>query len=308
MASQENISDLIAFCQTVMKHLSTRLANNCIHLAESLYEKMCLKVLNKMDTKHFHSLPKLEQSHCLETIVKFILELTYIDECQLVEEEFPEGSTTYSRIMFIIDTVSGVENLAQEMLQTKSSLEILGPEILECLHWRKGALLYMYCHTLYSKSELKPFPDHYQKCLETGVEHLKSFLCTRRKPNWLKQLDGESQPSDSDEDDKQFLLSEGLYSDIHLLGLMYCGELCYWLIQHILSLDDKSVSEQCQETENTISNNSQSHQPSHTEENINKWTQTCLSCLKVYIKSATGPMSPGEWSTSRAEEIIHYLN
>lgn len=32
-------------------------------------------------------------------------------------------------------------------------INILGVELLECLYWRKGALLYMYCHTAKEKSE-----------------------------------------------------------------------------------------------------------------------------------------------------------
>lgn len=32
-------------------------------------------------------------------------------------------------------------------------INILGAELLECLYWRKGALLYMYCHTAKEKSE-----------------------------------------------------------------------------------------------------------------------------------------------------------
>lgn len=32
-------------------------------------------------------------------------------------------------------------------------INILGAELLECLYWRKGALLYMYCHTAKERSE-----------------------------------------------------------------------------------------------------------------------------------------------------------
>lgn len=31
--------------------------------------------------------------------------------------------------------------------------DLLGAELLECLYWRKGALLYMYCHTAKERSE-----------------------------------------------------------------------------------------------------------------------------------------------------------
>lgn len=32
-------------------------------------------------------------------------------------------------------------------------INILGAELLECLYWRKGALLYMHCHTAKERSE-----------------------------------------------------------------------------------------------------------------------------------------------------------
>lgn len=32
-------------------------------------------------------------------------------------------------------------------------INILGAELLECLYWRKGALLYMYCHTAKERRE-----------------------------------------------------------------------------------------------------------------------------------------------------------
>ena len=30
---------------------------------------------------------------------------------------------------------------------------VLGLELLECLYWRRGALLYMYCHTLHQRKQ-----------------------------------------------------------------------------------------------------------------------------------------------------------
>lgn len=30
---------------------------------------------------------------------------------------------------------------------------VLGLELLECVYWRRGALLYMYCHTLHQRKQ-----------------------------------------------------------------------------------------------------------------------------------------------------------
>ena len=46
-------------------------------------------------------------------------------------------------------------------------VETLGEDIVECIHWRKGALLYMYCHTLENK-ERQPEPGHYRQ-VGTGL-------------------------------------------------------------------------------------------------------------------------------------------
>ena len=41
-------------------------------------------------------------------------------------------------------------------------LESLGVEVVECIHWRKGALLYMYCHTVETNSRQRE-PSHYKQ-------------------------------------------------------------------------------------------------------------------------------------------------
>ncbi|XP_013081245.2 RAB7A-interacting MON1-CCZ1 complex subunit 1-like isoform X1 [Biomphalaria glabrata] len=303
--------NLSEFCKNIMKDVAQRTDNKSMQEVENIYEQRCLKILKNIDKTNIHNLPEPQKCQYLQTIAQFVLELTYIDECKLVEEEFPpEDPTTFSRVMFIIDTLSRVDNLAQLLLPNKSILESLGPDILECLHWRKGALFYMYCHTLNAKQEPSGFPDHYQKCLENGVEHLKSLLCTRNKPQWLRMVDGQVCDREYEEDDHTFLLTEGLYSDIHLLALMYCGELCYWLIQHSIRPEHSPVTE-------VVSSDTSSFPTSQGKPELNvdsrtiNWDvyrQTGQACLKVYIKSATGPLSPGGWSTNRAEEIINYLN
>lgn len=43
---------------------------------------------------------------------------------------------------------------------------VLGLEQLECLYWRRGALLYMYCHTLHQRKQwIKKNKDTFLKVL-----------------------------------------------------------------------------------------------------------------------------------------------
>ena len=50
---------------------------------------------------------------------------------------------------------------------------VLGLELLECLYWRRGALLYMYCHTLHQRKQwIKKNKDTFLK-----VHHMTGPGC-----------------------------------------------------------------------------------------------------------------------------------
>ena len=54
--------------------------------------------------------------------------------------------------------------------------EVLGSEIAECLHWRRGALLYMYCSTVQEdKERLKRNSETFRQV------HLKLLLAPIKK-------------------------------------------------------------------------------------------------------------------------------
>ncbi len=50
-------------------------------------------------------------------------------------------------------------------------MEQLGTDIIECLHWRVGALMYMYCHMVLTVEERKK---------EIDVEHFKE-VCRNKQ-------------------------------------------------------------------------------------------------------------------------------
>ena len=58
-------------------------------------------------------------------------------------------------------------------------MEILGKDFVECLHWRKGALIYMYCSTLQEQKErIQADLTHYlQVDIKSIVSTFKILSC-----------------------------------------------------------------------------------------------------------------------------------
>ncbi|KAF2984623.1 hypothetical protein EK904_012544 [Melospiza melodia maxima] len=153
-----------------------------------------------------------------------VLDITYFEENQLVDEDFPEESAL-PKLKELISVLSEPEDLVREC-SIKEPLNILGAELLECLYWRKGALLYMYCHTAKERSEwVQENIATFKKCLHDGVQYLMKMLSFRCP----LQLDEDISLQDKD---TARLLSEGIFSDTHLLAMMYSGEMCYWGLKH----------------------------------------------------------------------------
>ena len=72
--------------------------------------------------------------------------MTYFEENKLVDEDFPEDSS--QKVKELINFLSEPEILVKENNMHPKHCDLLGDELLECLSWRRGALLYMYCHSL----------------------------------------------------------------------------------------------------------------------------------------------------------------
>ncbi|CAG5118150.1 unnamed protein product [Candidula unifasciata] len=167
---------------------------------------------------------------CLQAIAKLVLDLTFMEEKILIDEDFSSKSSFY-RVCNIIDTLQSVVDLANRTVQDKPVADVLSSEIMECLQWRKGALLYMYCHTINTQFSSESLPFYFSQCLEDGIKYLTSVFCTGSPPKWLTGAMLKKAEIDSEEeaeDKAGMLLAQGILSDTHLLALMYCGELCYW--------------------------------------------------------------------------------
>ncbi|KAM9695713.1 RAB7A-interacting MON1-CCZ1 complex subunit 1 isoform 3-T3 [Trichechus inunguis] len=168
-----------------------------------------------------------DPSNLLELYTQAILDMTYFEENKLVDEDFPEDSYSSSqKVKDLISFLSEPEILVKENNMHPKQCTLLGDELLECLSWRRGALLYMYCHSLTKRREwLSRKSSLLKKYLVDGISYLLQML------NYRCPVELNEGVSFQDIETAK-LLSEGIFSDIHLLAMMYCGEMCYWGLKH----------------------------------------------------------------------------
>ncbi|KAJ7386543.1 hypothetical protein OS493_008679 [Desmophyllum pertusum] len=159
--------------------------------------KMCLHLLEKGQT------PPANKGMLYKLLLQYsqaLLDATYVLECRLVNDDFPQDRSK-EEIKHLIGRLGQPEELVKEIFGPESKAgQVLSSEVMECLSWRRGALFYMYCHTLFNDPQRR----------QLNTVHLME-----------KNVDAKNA-------DMVHLLREGVFSDTHLLALMYAGELCYW--------------------------------------------------------------------------------
>ena len=82
------------------------------------------------------------------------------------------------------------------------------------------------------------------------------------------------------------VVTSGVYSDTHLLAMMYAAELCFWHQQAV----DKGMFSQDAGDSNALHARLQG-----------------LHHLDRYLGAVNGPLKGQDWTTSRAEEIARYF-
>ncbi|XP_049718999.1 RAB7A-interacting MON1-CCZ1 complex subunit 1 isoform X3 [Elephas maximus indicus] len=168
---------------------------------------------------------------------------------------------------------------------------LLGDELLECLSWRRGALLYMYCHSLTKRREwLSRKSSLLKKYLVDGINYLIQML------NYRCPVELNEGVSFQDLETAK-LLSEGIFSDIHLLAMMYSGEMCYWGLKHCASrqsgshdVDSDAAGASC---------------TSHKEPL--DFREVGEKILKKYVSVCEGPLREQEWNTTNAKQILNFF-
>ncbi|NXX42331.1 CE051 protein, partial [Tricholaema leucomelas] len=231
-------------------------------------------------------------SMLLQQYTQAVLDITYFEENQLVDEDFPEESSL-QKVKELICTLSEPEDLWRECSINEETISVLGAELLECLYWRKGALLYMYCHTAKERSEwLRENITVFKKCLNDGVNYLMKMLSFRCPV----QLNEDVSPHDKD---TARLLSEGVFSDTHLLAMMYSGEMCYWGLQH--------CGEEKEEGLETVGFVSDSDLGCGLHSTSLDFRETGKNLLKKYVAICEGPLKGQGWNTTTAKQMLCYF-
>jgi len=129
---------------------------------------------------------------------------------QLLTKSFHHEKAFYVlffNVIFHQGRLDQPEQLVNEMFGLESKpVEVLGTDLVECLYWRRGALFYMYCHTLFNDNERRHLNRvHLMECAESGVKYLESMLSVR-SPLVLD----EQENVDVKDIDMVHLLKEGL--------------------------------------------------------------------------------------------------
>ncbi|NXG79517.1 CE051 protein, partial [Baryphthengus martii] len=229
-------------------------------------------------------------SALLQFYTQAVLDITYFEENQLVDEDFPEKSSL-QKVKELICILSEPEDLVSECNINEEPISILGAELLECLYWRKGALLYMYCHTAKERSEwLQENIAVFKKCLNDGVHYLMKMLSFRCP----LQLNEDVSPQDKG---TARLLSEGVFSDTHLLAMMYGGEMCYWGLRHCGEGNQEGL--EMIDSESNLGCRSQSVSLDFRE--------TGKNMLTKYVTVCEGPLKGQGWNTTTAKQMLCYF-
>uniref|UniRef100_G1PAB8 RAB7A interacting MON1-CCZ1 complex subunit 1 n=2 Tax=Myotis lucifugus TaxID=59463 RepID=G1PAB8_MYOLU len=228
-------------------------------------------------------------SNLLELYTQAILDMTYFEENKLVDEDFPEDSS--QKVKELITFLSEPEILVKENNMYPKHCDLLGDELLECLSWRRGALLYMYCHSLTKRREwLTRKSGLLKEYLVDGISYLLQML-NYRCPT---QLDEGVSFQDLD---TAKLLSEGIFSDIHLLAMMYSGEMCYWGLKHCAD----------QQPENQGVDAGVSGASCTTHREPLDFREVGEKILKKYVSVCEGPLKEQEWNTTNAKQILNFF-
>lgn len=228
-------------------------------------------------------------SNLLELYTQAILDMTYFEENKLVDEDFPEDSS--QKVKELIGFLSEPEILVKENNMHPKHSDLLGDELLECLSWRRGALLYMYCHSLTKRREwLTRKSSFLKKYLVDGISYLLQML------NYRCPIQLNEGVSFQDLDTAK-LLSEGIFSDIHLLAMMYSGEMCYWGLKHCAD----------QQPENHEVDTGVSGASYTTHEETLDFREVGEKILKKYVSVCEGPLKEQEWNTTNAKQILNFF-
>ncbi|NXG20405.1 CE051 protein, partial [Grallaria varia] len=228
---------------------------------------------------------KEHPSMLFQLYTQAVLDITYFEENQLVDEDFPEESSL-QKLKELICILSEPEDVLRECNINEEPINILGAELLECLYWRKGALLYMYCHTAKERSE---WLQENIATFKKRVLDVHILVCP-----FSPRLTQVQRMKDLAE--VKTTRRSGVFSDTHLLAMMYSGEMCYWGLKH--------CGEGKQESLESVDPVSNSDLGSRSQSTSLDFQETGKNMLTKYVAVCEGPLKGQGWNTTTAKQML----
>ncbi|NXP54497.1 CE051 protein, partial [Heliornis fulica] len=209
---------------------------------------------------------KEHPSTLLQLYTQAVLDITYFEENQLVDEDFPEESSL-QKVQELICILSEPEDLVREC-NINEKVTGFFPCLLVCLFFNSA------------------------QCINDGVHYLMKMLSFRCP----LQLNEDVSLQDKD---TAGLLSEGIFSDTHLLAIMYSGEMCFWGLQHCGEGKQESL-----EMMDPVLNSDLRCIPRNVSLDFR---ETGKSMLTKYVAVCEGPLKGQGWSATAAKQMLCYF-
>jgi hypothetical protein len=89
----------------------------------------------------------------------------------------------------------------------------------------------------------------------------------------------------------------GVFSDIHVLAMMYSGEMCYWGLKHCTD----------QQSENHEVDTDVFGASCTTHKETLDFREVGEKILKKYVSVCEGPLKEQEWNTANAKQILSFF-
>ena len=89
----------------------------------------------------------------------------------------------------------------------------------------------------------------------------------------------------------------GIFSDIHVLAMMYSGEMCYWGLKHCTA----------QQSENHEVGTAGFGASCTAHKEPLDFREVGEKILKKYVSVCEGPLKEQEWNTANAKQILSFF-
>uniref|UniRef100_A0A7S4JTF2 Uncharacterized protein n=1 Tax=Guillardia theta TaxID=55529 RepID=A0A7S4JTF2_GUITH len=166
--------------ELLIKHENLQLVN--LNLDEKSEPVLC-KAKERLSVSSSTSVPMTREglASSIVNLTQGLLDVTFAIENNMVDDDFSNKSLFRE----ILSTLKGVEDLCLKYCAcfgdkpsngTEAMKEVLGDGMAECVHWRRGALAYMF-----TAVEANFQHELELSLIEEGLEQFESMLGTRGK-------------------------------------------------------------------------------------------------------------------------------